>query len=55
MSKNDEFRHDCTSCAGGCAERHTEEKSLEEASAAPYLLLAAILIVLVSLLVKWLM
>lgn len=48
--------HDCTACsqAGGCAARRTEEKNVEEISAAPYLVFCAIVIVLASLVVKWL-
>ncbi len=52
---NEDIQHNCDNCASGCTGRHTEAKSLEEASAAPYLLFAAILIVLVSLAVRWLM
>ncbi len=43
----------CDRCTG-CTARHTEEKALEEAKAGPYLLFAAVVIVAVSLLVKWL-
>ncbi len=49
---NDEHR--CDACSQGCAARHTEEKVDEEVQAGPYLLFAAILIVLVSVAVKWL-
>lgn len=47
---------DCSACsqAGGCASRRTEQKDLEEVSAAPFLLFAALLIILVSLVVRWL-
>lgn len=47
--------HDAPSCdrCTGCTGRHTEEKADEEIQAAPYLLFAAIVVVLVSILVKW--
>jgi len=50
---NDEHR--CDACSTGCAARHTEEKVSEEMQAGPYLLFAAIMIVLVSVAVKWLL
>jgi hypothetical protein len=48
--------HECSACAqaGGCASRRSEEKNLEEVSAAPYLVFCTVVIVLVSLLVRWL-
>lgn len=48
---------DCSACAqaGGCTARRTEEKNLEEISAAPYLAFCAAIIVLVSLAVRWLL
>ncbi|HMK34234.1 MAG TPA: hypothetical protein VK463_04135 [Desulfomonilaceae bacterium] len=47
----------CEKCGlgGGCTARHTDERAMEEASAAPYLLFAAIAVVLMSLLVKWML
>jgi hypothetical protein len=43
----------CEKCTG-CTARHTEEKALEEAKAGPYLLFAAVMVVIVSVLLKWL-
>ncbi|MBI5251700.1 MAG: hypothetical protein HY912_19580 [Desulfomonile tiedjei] len=43
----------CDRCTG-CTGRHTEEKAEEEIKAGPYLLFAAVMVVIVSLLVKWL-
>jgi hypothetical protein len=45
---------DACSTSSGCASRHTDEKAVEEASAAPYLLIAAIAIIIFSLAFKWL-
>ncbi len=42
----------CDKCSG-CAGRHTDERAMEEAKAGPYILFAAVLIVAVSLLIKW--
>ncbi len=47
--------HSCADCKSGCAARHTEERTAEEIQAGPYLLFAAIAIVLVSLVVRWLL
>jgi hypothetical protein len=46
----------CDKCgmAAGCTSRHTDEKAIEEASAAPYLAFAAVVLVVLSILVKWL-
>jgi hypothetical protein len=51
-----EERISCDKCglSSGCTSRHTDEKAIEEASAAPYLLFAAIVLVVLSILVKWL-
>ena len=48
--------HDAPSCdrCTGCTARHSEEKAAEEVQAGPYLFFAAIVVVLVSVLVKWL-
>ena len=45
--------HKCDSCSG-CTARHTDEHVSEEVSAAPYLLFAAVVVVLASIAVKWL-
>jgi hypothetical protein len=46
----------CEKCGlgSGCAARHTDERAIEEASAAPYLVFAAIVLVILSVLIKWL-
>ena len=46
----------CTQCSSseGCTARHTEEKISEEIAAGPYLVLSGIIIVLASILVRWL-
>jgi hypothetical protein len=51
----DEEHIGCDKCglASGCASRHTDERAIEEASAAPYLLFAAVVLVVLSVLVKW--
>ena len=48
--------HDCGSCSvsGGCASRRTEEKDSEEIGAGIYLVLCGMIIVLASLVVRWL-
>ncbi len=43
----------CSECTTGCTARHTEQKISEEVSAGPYLVLAGIVIVLVSIALKW--
>lgn len=50
------IEHDCGACpqATGCTGRKTEEMNAEEIKAGPYLVLCAILIVLASLLFRWL-
>lgn len=49
--------HDCESCSvsGGCTSRRTEEKDAEEISAGVYLVLCGVIIVLASLVVRWLL
>ncbi len=44
----------CDRCASGCQARHTDERTTEETSAAPYLLVSALIIVLIALLFRWL-
>lgn len=45
----------CDSCSmAGCTARQTEEKVDEEISAGTYLVVAVVLIVACSLLIKWL-
>ncbi|MFH1113077.1 MAG: hypothetical protein V1792_04080 [Pseudomonadota bacterium] len=48
--------HNCGACsqAGGCTSRKTEEKNVEEISAAPYLIFCAVIIVVASVVVRWL-
>jgi hypothetical protein len=48
--------HDCTACsAGGCTAGKTEESTAQEIGSGAYLLAAAVVIVLVSLAVRWLL
>jgi hypothetical protein len=44
----------CNACSAGCAARRTDEKTAEEVSAGPYLIIAALAIMLLSLAFKWL-
>lgn len=44
----------CEQCSG-CTGRHTDEQTMEEIKAGPYLVFAAAAIIGVSLLVKWLL
>jgi phage-related protein len=54
MSTDMSTEHNCSACSTGCAARHTEENTVEEVSAGPYLVIAALAIILVSLALKWL-
>ncbi len=44
----------CDLCASGCQARHTDERTTEETSAAPYLVISALIIVVIALLFRWL-
>ena len=46
--------HDCGSCNAGCTNRYTDERKDEEVGSAPYLILAGVVIVGVSLILRWL-
>jgi hypothetical protein len=46
--------HNCDACSAGCTARRTDEKTVEEVSAGPYLVVAALAIILLSLAFKWL-
>lgn len=46
--------HNCNACSAGCSARRTDEKTVEEVSAGPYLIIAALAIILFSLTFKWL-
>jgi len=46
--------HNCNACSAGCAARRTDEKTVEEVGAGPYLIIAALAIMLFSLAFKWL-
>ncbi len=46
--------HNCSACSTGCAARRDDEKTVEEVSAGPYLVVAALTIIILSLLFKWL-
>jgi hypothetical protein len=47
--------HVCRECHAGCTASKTEHSTAEEISAGPYLVFSAILIVLVSVAIKWLL
>lgn len=47
--------HLCDDCKRGCTARYTEERTSEEVKGGPYILFAAIIIVVLSLAVKWLL
>lgn len=49
------MEHKCESCSAGCTSRQTDQKTMEEVSAAPYLLAAGVIIVIVSILYRWLL
>ena len=44
----------CHDCQTGCTSRRTDESTEEEISAGPYLVLAAIIMILISVAIKWL-
>lgn len=46
--------HNCGNCSGGCTERHTPNQVNEEIKAGPYLLLAGVLVILISIAIKYL-
>ena len=46
--------HNCNACSAGCEAGRTDEKTVEEVSAGPYLIIAALAIVLLSLGFRWL-
>jgi hypothetical protein len=45
--------HDCRACSAGCTAQRSDEKANEEISAGPYLLIAAVAVILFSLAFKW--
>jgi hypothetical protein len=47
--------HLCHDCQAGCTSRRTEDSTDEEIKAGPYLIFSAILIVLLSVAMKWLL
>jgi|GEM_PF-1179832 len=47
--------HKCESCSAGCTSRQSDHKTMEEVSAAPYLLAAGALILMASILYRWFM
>ncbi len=47
--------HKCESCSAGCTSQQTDQKTMEEVSAAPYLLAAGAIILIASVLYRWLM
>lgn len=46
--------HECSSCSTGCTSRRQEENTREEVGAAPYLVMAGVIILMVSLAYRWL-
>ena len=44
----------CSNCTEGCTARYTDERASEEVNAAPYLVVAAAVILLFSLAFRWL-
>jgi hypothetical protein len=46
--------HGCENCEAGCTGRHNAEERSEEVKAGPYLLLGGALILLASIVVRWL-
>jgi hypothetical protein len=50
------LEHNCGACSQttGCAARKTDEKNAEEINAAPYLIFCAVVIVIASVVVRWL-
>jgi hypothetical protein len=45
--------HDCRACSVGCTAQRTDEKTNQEISAGPYLVIAAVAVTLFSLAFKW--
>ncbi len=43
----------CSSCTTGCTARHTEEEMSDEISAVAYLIIGGVLIVVLSLVIRW--
>ncbi|MGO8822704.1 MAG: hypothetical protein ACLQT6_03245 [Desulfomonilaceae bacterium] len=46
--------HGCENCEAGCTGRHNAEQRSEDVKAGPYLLLAGALILVASIVVRWL-
>jgi epoxyqueuosine reductase QueG len=44
----------CHDCQAGCTSRRTDKSTEEEISAGPYLLFAAVVMILISLAIRWL-
>ena len=45
--------HDCRACSAGCTAQRTDEKTNQEISAGPYLLIVGKAVTLFSLAFKW--
>ncbi len=45
----------CSDCQAGCTSRRTQASTDEEINAGPYLVFAAVVIILASLAIKWLL
>ena len=53
----DTMTHDpkaCSDCTQGCTAKYTDERTSEEVNSAPYLLVCAAVILLLSLAMRWL-
>lgn len=44
----------CEGCTSGCTGRHTPDRTGEEVRTAPYLVIAGVLIIVFSLIIRWL-
>jgi len=47
------YEYKCKNCSAGCTGRHDAEERAEEIKAGPYLISCGILIVLLSIIMKW--
>lgn len=46
--------HKCGSCSSGCTSRHTDESATDENKVAPYLVAAGLIIIVLSIVYRWL-
>ena len=47
------YEYKCENCSAGCTGRHDAEEREEEIKAGPYLIFCGILIVILSIIMKW--